>query len=217
MSAVKRLAVFDLDGTLVDSARVVASILNELRDEIGKEAKDVNFFIPWLSLGGEDLVANGLEIDPKQAGRFLEAFRLRYVERPTSKDTVYPGVEELLCKLETVGIQMCICTNKPRNLAEKVLEETGLKKYFSFMCAGGDLETKKPNPRNLEVCIRNFSEKPCHAILIGDSLVDQNAARSLGVDFAFFEAGYNDGVNLGEVKFSFKKHSEIIELFLIKG
>lgn len=209
----KRLAVFDLDGTLVDSAKVVASILNELRQEIGKDAKAIDHFIPWLSLGGEELVANGLEIAPKDAEQYLKEFRERYALLPTPKDSIYPGVEKLLVHLYALDVKMCICTNKPRNLAEKVLEETGLQKYFKFMCAGGDLETKKPHHRNLEVCIANFEVPPEAAVLIGDSLVDQKVAGSLGVDFAFFEAGYDDGVDAKSIVFSFKKHLELIELF----
>jgi len=209
----KRLAIFDLDGTLVDSAQVVAAILNELRREMGKEPRAVNYFVPWLSFGGEDLVANGLEIDFKDVEYYLQAFRMRYAAVPTPKDSVYFGVEELLVDLDALGVKMCICTNKPRGLAEKVVIETGLQKYFKFMCAGGDLETKKPHPNNLQICIKNFGESPDAAVLIGDSLVDQKAAGSLGVDFAYFLAGYNDGVDTSRITFSFNKHKELLVLF----
>lgn len=209
----KRLAVFDLDGTLVDSAQVVSKILNELRQGMGKKVRDVDYFIPWISLGGEDLVANGLDIDPKDAEKHLQEFRARYAALPTPKGSVYPEVEELLIELNALDVKLCICTNKPRGLAEKVLAETGLQKYFKFMSAGGDLESKKPHPRNLEVCISNFGEQTEAAVLIGDSLVDQKIAGSIGVDFAYFEAGYNDGVDVEQVVFSFKKHSELIKLF----
>ncbi|NQW44871.1 MAG: HAD hydrolase-like protein [Deltaproteobacteria bacterium] len=209
----KRLAIFDLDGTLVDSGKVVATILNQIRIEIGKKEQDVSFFIPWLSLGGEELVANGLEIELNKAKPFLDDFRGRYYEVLTPMDTVYEGVLNLLDHLVYRKVKICICTNKPRNLAEKVLRDTGLEKYFQYMCAGGDLKTKKPNPTNLDVCIKYFREDNQNVILIGDSSIDQKTAAALGVDFAYFMHGYNDGVEQSMVFCSFGSHIELKPLF----
>ena len=210
----KRLAVFDLDGTLVDSGKVVASILNQIRREIGKDDKRIDFFIPWLSLGGEELVANGLEINIGEAHPFLEEFRRRYAVIPTPTDTVYEGVTDLLIHLKERDVQMCICTNKPRNLAEKVLIDTELASYFEFMCAGGDLNTKKPNPQNLDVCIKYFGESYKNTILIGDSTIDQKISESLEVDFAFFTRGYDDGVDDRTAYLIFENHLELKSLFI---
>lgn len=209
----KRLAIFDLDGTLVDSGVVVASILNELRREIGKDERVVEDFVPWLSLGGEDLVANGLGLDKRDVTPYLDDFRARYAKLQTPLDSVYDGVLELLNELHELGIKLCVCTNKPRNLAEKVLADTELGKYFSFMCAGGDLKTKKPDPQNLDVCIQFYGESYENSVLIGDSRVDQITAGALGVDFAYFMGGYNDGVDERLVACSFVNHMEIKYLF----
>ena len=209
----KRLAVFDLDGTLVDSGKVVATILNQIRKELGKDEKRMDFFIPWLSLGGEELVANGLEINIEEGQPFLEEFRGRYAMIPTPPDTVYEGVTDLLSHLKKRHVRTCICTNKPRNLAEKVLIDTELAPYFEFMCAGGDLNTKKPNPQNLDVCIKYFGENYKNTILIGDSSIDQKIADSLDVDFAFFTRGYDDGVDNRKAYRIFENHLELKSLF----
>lgn len=205
----KKLMVFDLDGTLVDSGQVVAFILNQLRQEMGKEAKDIDFFIPWLSLGGEDLVANGLELSVNEISPYLKEFRSRYSQLSTPLNSVYEGVAQLLDFLNVRNVKMCVCTNKPRALAQKVLRETGLEKYFMYMCAGGDLKTKKPSPENLEICLKYFGEDPLNVLLIGDSKIDQKIADSLDVDFAFFKGGYNDGVEVADVTYSFDHHIDL--------
>ena len=207
------LVVFDLYGTLIDSGQVVALILNELRQELGKEEKSIDFFIPWLSLGGEELVANGLGLSVDKVSPYLEDFRSRYSQLATPIKSVYEGVVQLLDFLALQKIKMCVCTNKPRYLAEKVLKETDLEKYFQYMCAGGDLKTKKPSPENLEVCLDYFKEDPRNVLLIGDSRVDQKIADSLGVDFVYFRGGYNDGVVETDVKFSFDNYLDAIKFF----
>lgn len=209
----KNLVVFDLDGTLVDSGQVVALILNQLRQEMGKEAKGIDFFMPWLSLGGEELVSNGLGLNVKDVLPYLKDFRLRYSQLPTPLDSVYGGVRQLLDFFTIRNIKLCVCTNKPRVLAEKVLKETALDKYFQYMCAGGDLKTKKPSPENLEVCLDYFKEDPRNVLLIGDSRVDQMLADSLDVDFVYFRGGYDDGVVEADVSFSFDNHLEVIKIF----
>ena len=205
----KELVVFDLDGTLVDSAQVVSSILNQLRQEIGKDKKPTAYFTPWLSLGGMELMANGLGIEPSRAEAFLTEFRNRYAEISTPIDTVYEGVFDALDDLSAQNIKMCVCTNKPRNLAQKVLDETGLDRYFEYLCAGGDLPSKKPHPKNLSICIEYFGMQSEQVALVGDSTIDQKMAASLGVDFYFFTRGYDDCVDRSLINFSFKNHSDL--------
>lgn len=207
---------FDLDGTLVDSAKIVSSILNDLRSELGKPRIDVNSYVPWLSLGGIDLVANGLGVDRERSKLYLDEFRRRYASLSTPLDSVYEGVEVLLNHLVGQKKHLCVCTNKPRNLAEKVLHDTGLYQYFTFMCAGGDLHTQKPCPENLDICIKHFGVSYDETILVGDSQVDQTLAATLGVDFACFTHGYNDGIDESRAPFSFSKHIELRN-FLIRG
>jgi phosphoglycolate phosphatase len=209
----KQLVVFDLDGTLVDSGQVVSSILNKLRQKIGKQEKPVSYFTPWLSLGGLELVENGLGVDELAAESLLSEFRAQYAEISTPSDTVYQGVFDVLNHLLAQNIKMCICTNKPRNLAEKVLSETGLARYFEYVCAGGDLPTKKPHPRNLAVCVEFFGIHPQQVAFVGDSSIDQKLAAALSVDFYFFTRGYDDGVDRRLVSGAFENHLDLRFLF----
>lgn len=191
------LVVYDLDGTLIDSAEIVLYILNQMRKESGKQPIDRVNLLPWLSLGGEALVINALGLiqNHDNVGNYLDEFRYRYSKCVTQRTAVYPGVHETLDFLIGAGIKLALCTNKPRNLAEKVLCETELLNKFSFISAGGDLLTQKPSPDNLLICLKNFGILPSNTIFVGDSTVDQMVSNLTKVKFVHYAPGYNDGVH----------------------
>ena len=207
-----KVVIFDLDGTLVDSAKHVASLLNNLRTQLGKPVLPVSSYVPWLSLGGVQLIQNGLEVSEADAPELLSQFRLDYKNKPTPLDSIFPYVKEVLVELSSRGVKRCICTNKPRVLAEKVLNELGLIKHFDYINAGGDLPKQKPHPDNLLTCLTATKHGPEDAILIGDSVVDQKLANVCGVAFGWYSAGNNDGVNVHQVDLVFEDFSQLINL-----
>lgn len=206
------LVIYDLDGTLIDSAFMVSSILNEMRVEAGKNMLTPDTLIPWLSLGGEDLIVNSLDVKGGDIKRSLDIFRDRYFSAFTPIDSLYRGVNETLDGLLEMNINLAICTNKPRKLAEKVLKETEIFQKFSFVSAGDDLATKKPHPRNLEICLEFFSTSPIDSILVGDSSVDLLTARSTGVRFIHYVPGYDDGVIGVSGLDKIHNHKELLKL-----
>jgi phosphoglycolate phosphatase len=204
--------IYDLDGTLIDSASVVHKILNHRRAQLNKPPLERHTLLPWLSLGGEELIAAALELNAAQVDDELHNFRAEYAVSPTPFDSVYPGVRETLMQLVQAGVGLAICTNKPRHLARKVLQETQLQDYFAFVSAGGDLPMKKPHPQNLQVCLEFFGAKPSEILYVGDSTVDQQLCQALGVPFVHFLAGYNDGINSNQVCYKITNHLEIMRL-----
>ena len=212
-----RLIVYDLDGTLVDSAEIVQKILNDLRLELGKEMLDRSAFMPWISLGGEDLIRSALGISEKNINKYLQEFRLRYLNLPTPQEAVYKGVVDSLNYLRKENYYLAICTNKPRNLAEKVLDETGLSHFFNYLNAGGDLPTKKPHAQNIIQCLNYFGVQNSQAIMVGDSTVDQQLASNTLVAFVFYEHGYNDGVRADLASLVLSKHSDLIDFLEINN
>ena len=211
------LIIYDLDGTLIDSGKTVSTILNGMRIERRMDPSDQKAFIPWLSLGGEDLMRNALQLeDDVQVAKSLSEFRRRYVSLPTDPDTVYPGIPSVLESLLSLGFRLAICTNKPRRLAQKVIEETGLFQYFEFMNAGGDLLTRKPDPANLLSCMDFFKASHNEAYFVGDSLVDQAMAHKAQVPFVFFRGGYNDGVDEVAIHKAIEHHHEILPFVTFK-
>jgi len=208
----RTLIVYDLDGTLVNSAEQVLQILNILRFDLGLEPLVIGQVASTISLGGEDLIRQGLAVPDKDVVTYLDKFRKLYSEFNTTETSVYPEVHSTLETLMAKDVALSICTNKPRNLAEKVLYETNLMRFFEYINAGGDLPSKKPHRDNLIACVRHFNITFDNVYLVGDSSVDQNLAINSDVKFIFYASGYNDGVDLNKVESVICQHSEILSL-----
>ena len=191
---VKSIA-FDLDGTLVDSASLVGSILNSMRLEKGLAPLGADCYRIWSSRGGTHLVGNALEIAPEASGGLVEEFRRRYYELPTPADSVFPGAREMLAQLKEAGCLLAICSNKPQRLCHKVLGETGLIHFFGAIVGGDTLDKAKPDPKPLRHALSGLGSPLVAALMVGDSVVDQQTAMAAGVKFAFFSGGYDDGVD----------------------
>jgi phosphoglycolate phosphatase len=211
-SVTPALLVFDLDGTLVNSGELVAQLLNALRQELGKPALSISDFVPWLSLGGLDLISNGLGVSIAESQELLIEFRRRYRETPTPLSSVFDGVHEALEVLGETGHILSLCTNKPRPLAEKVLEETGLVRHFASICAGGDLATLKPDIRNIRFCLDLHPLHASNAVMIGDSCVDQRLAAVGQIPFFWFDNGHDDGVDAASVAQRFVSYHQLPDL-----
>jgi phosphoglycolate phosphatase len=202
-----QLIVFDLDGTLVDSAATVSTILNEMRSELGKLALPKAVFEGWISLGAEVLISKSLEVYGAEIAVPLADFRDRYANLKTHPDNVYQGAFEALRHLQSIGVSLALCTNKPRALTDKVLCDTELDKFFPFICAGGDFPAAKPHPDNLLACLNYYQIASINAWFVGDSSVDQMTAKNVGVKFIFHKHGYDDGVEQNAVYASFNSFS----------
>jgi phosphoglycolate phosphatase len=207
-----KLIVYDLDGTLIDSAKIISDTLNQMRAENGLQNLTVEQLVPWLSMGGEDLVANALGIKREGVHQHLLEFRKRYSEVRTPEESLYPGIIETLNNFVGMGYHLAICTNKPRALAEKALKETHLHGFFAYLNAGGDLPNKKPHPETLLSCLSYFGMDCQDAVLVGDSTVDQELARVVKVAFVQYLPGYDDGIKLLDPQMKIAHHCELGKL-----
>ncbi len=207
----RRLFVFDLDGTLLDSRPTVAKILNHMRVNLGKPEIQEFELTPWLSLGGKSLVSNALGIDQSsdQIDKKIAEFRSNYFEIRHTNDHFYLGALDLVRSLVNAGEMVTLCTNKPRKLVEKILKETDFGKYFDKFCAGGDVNESKPHLSNLIKCKDDFAIEINQMILIGDSTVDQNLSANANIPFFFHQSGYDDGVDIEKTNYYFQRYSEV--------
>lgn len=206
--------IYDLDGTLVDSAATVTALLNGLRAECDQPPLAREALTPWLSVGGKALIAAALAIPETSAQPYLDTFRSRYQTLPSDPKTLYPEVHQTLATLKAAGIRLGLCTNKPRPLADKLLNELGLAEYFDATCAGNDLPTTKPHPDNLRACLQALGSHAEESVVVGDSKVDQALAQACGSAFAFFRGGYDDGVDTDACTLTLHGHRDIIGLLL---
>lgn len=209
--------VFDLDGTLIDSAPVVADVLNGMRQQFSKRPLDIECYRSWSSEGGAVLVGNALDIPLKDAEKFVPEFRRRYFSLPTPISSIYPGVIEMLKELSLRNFRLAICSNKPEKLCKKVLKEVNLDIYFDIVIGGDTLTKRKPDPLPLIHVITEMQINPKRILYVGDSLIDKNTAKSAEVDFAFFSGGYDQEIILDPNDIVFNAHDLLVSDLIYKG
>jgi phosphoglycolate phosphatase len=187
--------IFDLDGTLVDSAPDLQTAANRMLGAHGLAPLDLAQVIAFIGNGVPTLVARcldhaGFEGDAVARAEALEAFRAFYSEAPATLTRVLPGVEDLLARLDRAGLRLGICTNKPLAPAEAMLEQLGLGAAFEVVIGGDSLAVIKPDPAPLLAAISALGATPETTLYVGDSEVDAETAQAAGVRFALFAGGY---------------------------
>jgi phosphoglycolate phosphatase len=125
-------------------------------------------------------------------------------------EELYPGFLEYLQVLKKKNIKTAICSNKPSQLVEKVLTHHKIEQYFEFTLADNGLLPKKPSPEGVLQILNWAQVGPKQAILVGDSRFDQLAASSAGVQFAFHQGGYDDGVLVDSANIRFNNYYELM-------
>lgn len=185
-------AIFDLDGTLVDSAAICAAILNAMLTERGAPAVLARAeVVPQLSAGGPQMVAALLGVYCGDPARDIAAFRARYAAMQTPADSLYPEVRSGLNVLHRRGVRLGICSNKPQNLCEKVLGDLELASLFVTIVGGRPALPPKPAPDLLFQAMRQMGAAPASTRFVGDSALDGACARAAGVAFLGVAYGYD--------------------------
>lgn len=178
-----KAVLFDLDGTLVDTADEFVPVVQALRAEHGREAMDPQRIRASVSNGARALVSLGLDLS-EDAPEF-ESKRLRllelYSEVLGSLAKPYPGITQLLAKLEQRGIAWGICTNKPRIYTEPLLQRLNLQPRAGSVVCPDDVTDRKPHPESLYLNCRELDCAPHEAIYVGDHLRDIEAGRRAGM------------------------------------
>jgi phosphoglycolate phosphatase len=193
---VPSLIVFDLDGTLIDSAADLAAAVNGMLAEFGCGPLAVPQVRGMIGDGVAMLVARALaasdcgQVDPARAG---QVFLRHYESAATSLTTAFPGAADALRTLRAAAIPLAVCTNKPARLSAGILESLGLAQYFARVIGGDSLPFRKPDPRVLLSLLAAFDTRPQDTLLVGDSEVDAATASSAGVPFVLMKHGYRRG------------------------
>jgi phosphoglycolate phosphatase len=212
-----RGVLFDLDGTLVDSARETTAILNAMRVERGKTPLPSVVYKQLISHGASALVRRACEIEADAVDAvdaLVKAFRSRYLRTPTPPSSLYPGAAESLRNLRKLGLKIGICTNKPESLCRLVLTQTGLDELCDTVVAGGMTNRPKPHRDPLEYALAGLGLSTKDVMMIGDSTVDQKAAAAMDIPFIFFSRGYDDGVDQAKVFAIIERLDRLIPIIL---
>ena len=188
--------VFDLDGTLIDSAGDIADALNTALRQSGLEPFSDAEVRLMVGGGARVLVERVLNVrelsgDAALAQRLYANFMEVYQTASVARTTVYDNGRELLGELRRQGIKLAICTNKPAGITEDVLAKLDLRGSFEVVVGGTDSRPKKPHPAMLLAALSALGVDPDHAVMIGDSAADVGAARAANVPVVVVSHGYS--------------------------
>ncbi len=190
--------IFDLDGTLIDSAPDLCHAANRMLAELhGAEPIPVETFATFIGQG----LPKQLERSLRHAGidnpteeefqRALETFKKYYGEEPAKRTIVFEGVREALDELKARGAKMAVCTNKSEDLAWEALKGLDMAHYFDALVGGETLPVRKPHPEPLHECARRLGEDAGPVCYVGDSETDEEAAHAAGYPLILYTGGYS--------------------------
>jgi phosphoglycolate phosphatase len=192
------LITFDLDGTLVDSAREIAEAANRTLQDFGVPVCSAATITATIGHGTRELMKDllalaGADMAHMPVDEVMACFARHYNDTTGTDSQLYPGCLVGLQRLQDAGIQMACVTNKEFVFAERVLALSGLKAFFPLLIGGDSLADKKPNPLVIAHCLQAFGVSKQAAAHVGDSSIDVETAKRAGVQAWAVPYGYNRG------------------------
>jgi phosphoglycolate phosphatase len=189
--------VFDLDGTLVDSAPDLVAALNVVLSGAGLPTIAYEDACTMVGGGARVMVerglkANGRVLPPAEIGRMARDFVAYYAEHIAVHSQPFDGVETVLDKLTESGCRLAVCTNKLEWLSVRLLDALKLTRRFRAICGPDTFGVSKPDPKILRRTIERAGGDPALAIMIGDSMTDIATARAAGIPVIAVDFGYTD-------------------------
>ena len=188
--------IFDLDGTLVDSAADIGASLNWLLSGIGRRAVVRAEVVTWVGDGVAKLVERGLEATggvpaADELAALVARFTDHYEAHSAELTRPFSGVVAALEKLAAAGCRLGVCTNKPEGATWEILETLGLGHFFQAV-AGGDTVpgVRKPQPEHVLHVVQELGVPPAAAVMVGDSPNDINAAKAANLRAVAVSFGY---------------------------
>jgi phosphoglycolate phosphatase len=199
-----RIVVFDLDGTLVDTAPDLINALNFVLDRAGMPPVPLKLARNMIGQGARRLIERGLELDGRQMSvaeisRLLADFIDYYAANIAVESRPFEGLESALDELAARGFRFAVCTNKLEWLSKRLLDQLGLSPRFSAICGADTFGVSKPDPAILRQTIAQAGGDPQAAIMVGDAGPDIGVARRAGVPVIGVGFGYTD-VPIAELK-----------------
>lgn len=192
MSGTIRCVLFDLDGTLVDTAPDMADALNALRAEQGLPALPFTDLRPVVSMGARGLLHAGMGLDPEDPdyASLRERFLAIYQTRLCRESRLFGGMDSVLAGIETRGLRWGVVTNKPGWLSEPLLTQLGLERRACCIVSGDSAARAKPHPDPLFLACRLSDFKPAHCVYVGDAGRDIEAGQAAGMRTVAAAYGY---------------------------
>ena len=198
-----RCVLFDLDGTLVDTAPEIADAVNDTLRRLKRKPVPEALVRGWLGEGTPTTLARALAhagVPEQQLAQVWPSFEHDYLERCGTRSVVYPQVHATLQRLAAMGVPMGLLTNKEAAFAHRVLVLHGLTEFFDVMVTGDTLGVRKPDPAMVRHALSALGVDAESSLLVGDSAVDVRTARNAGVAIWAVRHGYASEPLEGELR-----------------
>lgn len=197
------LILFDLDGTLIETAPEIADAVNDTLTQFGRPAVSQQQVNDWIGHGTRELLiqaiacTDGMPADAVRHADFfkpIEAeFGKHYQQRCGTRSHLYPHVRETLEALRAAGVKLVVMTNKEGRYTRSVLDAHQMAPLFHHVISGDTLPVKKPDPAGIEASMQRFGASRARTLFVGDSSIDVATARNAGVAVWALPYGYNMG------------------------
>jgi phosphoglycolate phosphatase len=199
-----RIIVFDLDGTLVDTAPDLISALNYVLNREGMPSVPLASARNMIGGGARKLIERGLEVDGRQTSledinRLTNDFIDYYAAHIADASRPFDGLEAVLDQLAGRGYSLAVCTNKLEWLSKLLLDQLGLSRRFAAICGADTFGVAKPDPVILQQTVARAGAQIGSAIMVGDAGPDIGVARRAGIPVIGVEFGYTD-IPIAELK-----------------
>jgi phosphoglycolate phosphatase len=192
-----RTVVFDLDGTLVDTAPDLINALNFVLEREGLPPVPLHSARNMIGAGARKLIERGLEIEgreasPAELARLTDDFIAYYAEHIADASRPFDGLERALDDLAAIGYRFAVCTNKLEWLSKRLLDQLNLSSRFSAICGADTFGISKPDPAILRQTVARAGGELASTIMVGDAGPDIGVARRAGVPVIGVSFGYTD-------------------------
>jgi phosphoglycolate phosphatase len=197
------LVMFDLDGTLIETAPEILDAVNDTLSHFGLPVVTQTLVNDWIGHGTRELLVKALAHSGKTDATAVRAsshlpdmasvFDTHYHARCGTRSRLYPRVRETLTELRKRGVKLAVVTNKESRYTSRVLNSHRLLGLLDWVVSGDSLPTKKPDPAGVFACLKRFGVVGGRALFVGDSSIDIATARQAGVAVWAVPYGYNMG------------------------
>ena len=205
----KLTILFDLDGTLIDTAPDLMNAHNHVMKKFGYPTKTIDELKNAVGKGAKAMMAKAHGewkwFDEKIKNKMSDEFLSFYGNNILNKSKLIDGVKDFLIWCKKENISMAVCTNKTEHLAVDLLKKIGINDFFEYVAGYNTFEYCKPDPRHLTSVVEILDGDIKKTIMIGDSETDANAAKSAEIPMILLEDGYTE-----------KKIDDIYHNYLIK-
>lgn len=191
------IIVFDLDGTLIDTAPDLLNSLNHSLAAGDLPAVDAFGFKGFVGHGGRIMIERAFAARRKalaveEHDRLHTLFVDHYTTNIPGKSRPYPGVLQAIARFEQAGYALAICTNKYEANSLALIEALGLTKHFAAIAGQDTFPFRKPDPRHLLATIERAGGDPDRAVMVGDSQTDIDTAKAAGIPVVAVDFGYTE-------------------------